>query len=330
MKVFVLCIDDNQPHGGIRKLYHHVDLLNQHGIGAEIVHEKKGFRCTWFENRTPVSYAHDNRSTLPGEQNVLVVPEIYGPHISQFGPAIPKVIFNQNCYYTFMQYSMDKNDLNTPYLSRDVVGAITVSKDSMEYLKAVFPALNVHRLHYGIDESLFHYSDRKRRKIAFMPRKNEHDLLQVINILKFRGLLADWDLVPIENKNEKQVAELLQEAMLFLSFGHPEGFGLPPAEAMACGAVVVGYHGMGGREFFLPEFSYPITNGDIIIFARTVEHVIQLQASNPDEIRNKGRKASEFILKTYTRSREESDILSFWKSISELLGTRTLSQSKRV
>ena len=41
-----------------------------------------------------------------------------------------------------------------------------------------------------------------------------------------------------------------KESMLFFSFGHPEGFGLPVAEALACGCAVVGYTGLGGRELF--------------------------------------------------------------------------------
>ena len=35
-----------------------------------------------------------------------------------------------------------------------------------------------------------------------------------------------------------------------LAFGHPEGFGLPLAEAAACGCALIGYTGLGGREIF--------------------------------------------------------------------------------
>ena len=43
----------------------------------------------------------------------------------------------------------------------------------------------------------------------------------------------------------EEVACALQDSLLFLSCGHPEGFGLPLAEAIACGCLVVGYHGLG-------------------------------------------------------------------------------------
>ena len=34
---------------------------------------------------------------------------------------------------------------------------------------------------------------------------------------------------------------LFSFSILFLSFGYPEGFGLPVAEAMSCGCAVIGY-----------------------------------------------------------------------------------------
>ena len=37
----------------------------------------------------------------------------------------------------------------------------------------------------------------------------------------------------IENKTEKEVADIMKESAVFLSFNHKEGFGLPPAEAMS-------------------------------------------------------------------------------------------------
>jgi hypothetical protein len=42
--------------------------------------------------------------------------------------------------------------------------------------------------------------------------------------------------------------------MLFVNLDYQEGFGLPSAEAMASACTVIGYHGMGGKEFYRPEF----------------------------------------------------------------------------
>lgn len=139
--------------------------------------------------------------------------------------------------------------------------------------------------------------------------------MQVINILKFRGALKDFEIIPFINIPQTEVARIYQESLLFLSFGYPEGFGLPAAEAMASGCVVIGFHGGGGREFFKPEFSYPIEQGDIIGFAKTVEEVIQSFEQDPAPILEKGRLAANYIREQYSFELEEQEVVSAWRSI---------------
>ena len=45
--------------------------------------------------------------------------------------------------------------------------------------------------------------------------------------------------MPIENKSRNEVAKILQESQLFVNLVYQEGFGLPSAEAMACGCPVI-------------------------------------------------------------------------------------------
>ena len=56
--------------------------------------------------------------------------------------------------------------------------------------------------------------------------------------------------------------------LIFLSFGHPEGFGLPITEAMASGYWVIGYHGGGGRELFRFGASDSVTSVIGLILSR--------------------------------------------------------------
>ena len=53
---------------------------------------------------------------------------------------------------------------------------------------------------------------------------------------------------PINGLPQEEVAVILKKSLVFLAFGHPEGFGLPLAEAAASGCYVIGYSGLGGRE----------------------------------------------------------------------------------
>jgi glycosyltransferase involved in cell wall biosynthesis len=148
-----------------------------------------------------------------------------------------------------------------------------------------------------------------------MPRRLRVDLIQVINILKFRGILNDWELVEIHNMNEQQVADNLRECALFLSFSINEGFGMPPAEAMACGCIVVGYPGKGGKEFFKEDFCYPVEDRDVISFAKTLEKVILEYEKDNQVFIEKGNRASEFILSEYSMKMEEKTIVNCWNSI---------------
>ena len=61
----------------------------------------------------------------------------------------------------------------------------------------------------------------------------------------------------------EEVASALQRPCCFFSCGHPEGFGLPLAEAIACGCLVVGYHGLAGRDFALP-YMQVVEFGDLL------------------------------------------------------------------
>jgi glycosyltransferase involved in cell wall biosynthesis len=320
--VYVLSPENNKPSGGIKILYRHVDVLNRNGIDAALLHQNTGFRCSWFENETRIAYLDKVQLSAA---DFLVIPEIYGPNIlamgnmPMIGRKVRKVIFNQNCRYTFLGQTLDaiqKPDFAMAYSHRDeFAGAMVVSEDSKQYLEYVFPGLDVWRIHNAINVEQFAFSDRKKRQICFMPRKNADDALQVLAILKLHGVLDSFEIVAIENKNEAGVADIMKESMLFLSFGYPEGCPLPPAEAMASGCVVVGYDGFGGREYFDERFSYPVPVGDITGYVDTVEKLIKLYSENPDDLKEKGKMASEYVREEYSPEKEQDDILNVWNKL---------------
>lgn len=311
--IYVLCPDDDTASGGHKKLYRHVDVLNSGGFAAVAIHESRGFRYTWFENDTAVS---DLSSVSITKNDYLVIPEVNGPYLADMFPGVRKVILNQNAYFTFVGYPFDARETATPYLHPDVVATIVVSDDNLSYLQYAFPQHRFLRMHYAIDPDLFYLTTNKKRQICFMTRRNLQDAIQVINILKFRDALADFDVVAIEGKNEAETADILRESMVFLSFSAAEGFGLPPAEAMASGCVTIGYHGRCGREFFRPQFSYPIEMGDIEGYARTVEQVINEASACPAQLLAKARDAAAFVASTYSPQRESSDIQRCWAEIT--------------
>ncbi|MGK7346389.1 MAG: glycosyltransferase [Candidatus Nitrospinota bacterium M3_3B_026] len=313
MRIYFYCFDNDRPVGGIKQIYRHVDALNEIGYRAFVLHDRPGFRASWFENKTRIEYTP---SVSLAADDILAAPELVGPAFTQTAKGVRKVIFNQNCYYTFNAYGLDPADMKSPYLSDDLAAVITVSEDSKDYLGFAFPGIPVHRVRYGIDSGLFAPAPEKKKTIAFMPRKNPHAVNQVVNMLKFRRSLRGFRLHPIDGLPEAEVAAALGEAMVFLSFGFPEGFGLPPAEAMACGCVVAGFHGGGGAEFFRPEFSWPVAQEDITGFVRAVEEILSLAGENPAAMAEKGAAAARFIRENYSRERELESIREAWGAIT--------------
>jgi glycosyltransferase involved in cell wall biosynthesis len=196
---------------------------------------------------------------------------------------------------------------------------MTASRDSEAYLRTAFSpdAFPIVRVQYSIDPNVFPYGAAKQRRIAYMPRRNADHAQQILAMLSLRGKLGGWDIVGIDGASEDEAAGVLGSSAMFLSFGFPEGFGLPPAEAMSCGCVVVGYHGLGGREYFSSEFSYPIEFGDVRAYVEAVEHVTQLYDKEPDEFAARGRAASDFIQRTYSPSREAEDVVAAWTQFLE-------------
>ncbi len=99
----------------------------------------------------------------------------------------------------------------------------------------------------AIDLACFHpeASRRVALRVLALPRKNPQDLRRIRDQLAGSGLafrLAD-------GLHQRELIAEYRAADIFLATGYPEGFGLPPLEAMACGCAVVGFTGGGAGEF---------------------------------------------------------------------------------
>lgn len=306
--------DDNTPTGGIRMIYRQVDVLNGLGFPASVLHAEPGFRADWFANETRATSSKQMRAR-PGD--LVVVPEVYGPDLASFARGIRKVIFNQNAYMSFEQYPQDGSADRTAYLDSELAAVIVVSEDNRRYLGHLFPDLNVHRVLHAIPPELYSFVPRERKRplVAYMPRKHADEAREVFNALRFKGALDGFDVVAIEDVTAEEAARLLGEATLFFAFGYPEGFSLPPAEAMARGCVVVGYHGFAGREYFTSDVGFPIEPADIQGFVRVAESVLPRCRAGDPALRQLAERASRTVLETYTPEAERKSVRDAWTAI---------------
>jgi hypothetical protein len=303
--------DFNVPSGGVRVAYRHVDLLNEAGIPAAILHRRTGFRCTWFENRTRVVASAD---TLIEPHDLVVVGELAVSLLADLPGGFRYVVFNQNPHLTWKRATPEM--VRAYVESRDLAAMLTVSDHGLAALQHAAPGANVLRMHNSVDPRLFFPGTAGRgRTIAYMPRRGREEAGQVLGILRGRGALDGWQLDEIDNLTEHEVAERLRGTAVFLSLAYHEGFGLPAAEAMACGAYVIGFDGFGGSEFFRPEFSSRVQSGDVVSFARTLEEVLERETRQPGWCGARGAAAARFIATEYSPAREREDVVDVYSSL---------------
>jgi glycosyltransferase involved in cell wall biosynthesis len=295
-------------------IYRHVDELNSIGIKAAVIHGSPGFKCHWFENTTNVLAAPEVALTTA---DTLVVPEFYGPSLNELpiGPSI--VIFNQNAYATFA--GPDSAPMRAFYARNDQIAAIlVVSEDNAKYMKYIVPDIPVKRISQIIDTEIFRPSaSTLSPRFAFMPRRRAADCRQVLDLLAMRGCLERWEPVEISGLSESATAEALRTSVIFLSFSEQEGFGLPPAEAMASGCYVVGYTGLAGREYFDTAICTPVEEGDVLAFAMGVEQAMRRYEGDPPAFRQIGLSAAARIKARYSRQALREDLASFYQSLPQ-------------
>ena len=250
--------DIRRPIGGVKQIHRLAEALNHLGREARIIQDNAAFHPGWFSSNVhTVSYSEFCSSIeLRPDRDIVVLPETFIPSLPRYAKGIPKIVFNQNGAYSFGSTQGDgfpsPDEVLKLYSHPDLKHVICISRHDEVLLKNAFQLEpnRVSRLINGFETELFRPSGRKSRVISYMSRKNAKDSAIVAALLRkqlwFRKF--GWNLQDINGVSQEKVAKLLQKSLIFLAFGHPEGFGLPLAEAAGCGCYIIGYSGLGGRE----------------------------------------------------------------------------------
>jgi hypothetical protein len=292
---FALHPDVPRPIGGVKQVHRLAETLGRLGRQATIVQEAAGFHPGWFRSRVATTSREEflRREDLDPARDVVVLPETFLPLLERYRPGLPKLIFNQNGSYSFGL--RDRRDFPKPdrvldlYRHPDVRAVLCVSEHDRRLLAcglAGDPA-RVHRLVCAIETDLFRPGGAKRAAVAFMPRKGTGaEAAIVLALLRRQSWFRGWGMEVIDGLPQPAVVERLRSCLAFLSFSGREGFGLPLAEARACGCFLIGYTGLGGTEVFnaAPEqaTAIAVAEGDwAAVVAALAELEKQRQADAP-------------------------------------------------
>ena len=307
-RILYITHDSHAPSGGVKTIYSHVSHLVKNGYPAFVVHNQAGFKLPWFECNVPILYADKDFQISP--KDIIVIPEDYGAALEALRNInVKKYIFCQNHFYIFKGLQRD----NT-WADLGISDVFCSSEIISKFLQSIFDYDEVPVIHYAIHLELFK-PRKKILQIAYMPRKRPAELDFIRNL--FNRLYKQYKKVPwicIDKVNEAKVVEILSESAIFLSTSLYEGFGLPPIEAMACGCVVVGFHGSGGLEYASSDNGYWCEEGNIIECAKTLGHVVSIIHNNDEKVNNVRNQALKKAGE-YTFDRQEKELLDFWSKV---------------
>ena len=298
--------------GGMMVAYSHVKQLRAAGFDALIAHRKSGFVYPFAPAGVPVIHSQDGFDIDPDDW--IVLPEGYEPaivHTSRI--ACGKVLFCQNHFYI---------PVGLEHLAWEQCGInhfMAVSEPIRAALRAWF-GVDAAVVRPSIDLDRFSPAPRSERpSIAYMPRKGaQHATL--IRCLFDRGsepsvrhLARQIEWRPIEGMMPDQVAKTLSTSWMYLSTGHMEGLGLPPLEAMAAGAIVVGFRADGGADYATDENGIWVTDEATFQLADAIKGTLadmldRDKTSAFDRMRAAGRRTAE----RYSAEQERSDLIRFW------------------
>ncbi len=358
-----LAYDVSGPTGGISVIYEFARTLRQAGVDAGVVHQSPAYEYQYEVFEVPTYYTHSLRRvqarrhrrnkpsagalrrvvrrarlgwqearlqrerTVGGRSapvalmpsDVLIVPERMYGLASECFPEARKVLLVQGHFILFDEWV----NATRAGLTKLQYEAYIGTSEACETACTALGMVPTYHVPLAVDSSLFAFSKTKRMQIAYMPRKRRDELELVIGLLRQRGRVEDVEFVPVDGMPRAEVARVLGESLIFLSMSYHDGFGLPPAEAMAAGCLVIGYTGQGGAEFFDEESGMPIEDNEPLKLVATVEEALAEYKRSPERIDKMRRVASARIRERYNYEAMRGSLLSAWEDISTGRGRPT-------
>ncbi len=314
MRITYISPAQDFPVGGVKVLHKHAEILAENGFEAYVYYPTdQKFSCTWFDNKAAVRID----PTFTAQDDYVIIPEVsaayYGPLFSSAG--IRHAIFVQNGYLISQGLTTAEQFEHIENVYQNATHIFSISEDTSEIIKLSFPQIDKNKIIRLLPSvpDIFHPAPVKRKIIAYMPRKLPDHSMRLLFFAR-NIVPKDWAIVPIHGKSESEVAEILSEAAIFLSFSDHEGCPLPPLEAAFCGCLVIGYIGQGAKEYFQKPNFWSITPGDYPAFINAIQNGIVFIEHGLLTSEN-FQKAASKIRTNYNKNAEQARLIDLIKLI---------------
>ncbi len=274
MRIILFCPPATVINGGIKQIFKLADALCAGGFEA-VVFEEQGRRPDWFPSTAPVV---SQGVFTPRADEVLVLPEDQPQILSVFKDwPQRKVVYSQNHFYGSLALADAAS-----FADYGISHAICCSQTTFAHMKWRHPQVKPFLVPCGIDRALFRPAAEKEKTILYMPRKRPVEASFLRDIFRYgQKDRADWTWQEWGGKTEEETAEALGRAGVFLALSRLESLGLAPLEAMACGCIVAGFTGIGGREYARDDNGFWAEEDDFPGCASQLRRALDLAALPP-------------------------------------------------
>lgn len=306
-------VSDGRLTGGAgRVTLEHVRALRRFGYDARLLRAKTSTGVPAHNSPDDLPVVLD--PTEPGLDDIVVLGESDGPGALALNDSpARKVLHNQAPYLTFKAF-VDMGALRRwgceAILTTGVFSAHMLMRLRWDRpLYVVRPALDPAFAAAGA-EGL-----RRNLSIATMASRRPDELRLIMGIVRSRRPdLASVPWFDIAGLSHAEVARQMASREIFLSLGRLEGLGLPPLEAMAAGALVVGFTAGGGQEFATPDNGDWFEDGQHFEIASALIRLLDglLKGDGFEARRAAGRaRAAEFSQATF-----EMGLAAAWRELA--------------
>jgi glycosyltransferase involved in cell wall biosynthesis len=166
----------------------------------------------------------------------------------------------------------------------------------------------MHRM--GIDTTMY-YPEPKENIASCLAYKNGNFVRFIEHY--FKDKYPTWKLEVINLLPKHETAAIFRKSKIFLAFGGPEGFGLPPLEAALCGCKVVGFTGGGGDEYFKSPIFTAVNFMDHIDFIEKLDRTINYIDIGYFE----DKEYMNYLRNHYSKELSKDSIIRFFSYIKE-------------
>lgn len=320
--------DFPKPSGGVKVIYDQVQLMNQNGFKAVVVHQKPGFKAPWLDQHyaknedgsythIPVVFLEEQNLALKLE-DFFFIPEGFPQlmeNLAQQKAPCKKVVFCQNWYYIM-------NALQ-PGVTWDQLGIYDVLVNCQtvgNYTQLMMPAMRIKGITSAINGDMFKVSDPIKDKkpfVAFQPSRDGG--MKASNVIKtFYAMHPHFRWIQFKELSGMayaDYADALKEAQFYVHFDEYCGWGTAPLEAFNAGCYVAAWDGVGTADYLSSENCWLVANGDIMRLALAIGNMIEKWIL--DEMPNGIDSAMQAAADRYTLDIEKDTSITVYNSYRE-------------